>query len=258
MISRTHLEYGDQGFVADQREFFDKLITQDWPTYNDPGWDRLRQLEVRQLLPRVPRCKTILDVGCGCGFRDRLLAGPPSVDRVVGIDYSPKSVQQANTHYPHPKVRRYLGDIFQHEEIVSRHGKFDLVVSFQVIEHLTNPQDFLDACSKCAVDEGFVAVVTPNKGRLQNRVLAWRGRPTELWDPLHFAEYHLQDLRALGRKAGLRYAGSFTHTLSFRLSYRVRLRALTPWGLQLGRVFPRCADVIGVVFKKDRAAGRGR
>jgi hypothetical protein len=32
-MSRLQQEYGNKGYIEDQREFFDKLITQDWDTY---------------------------------------------------------------------------------------------------------------------------------------------------------------------------------------------------------------------------------
>lgn len=192
--ARTQDRYPE--FLEDQREFFDTLITADWETYLDPEWDAARRREVNAILSRVS-ARRVLDVGCGCGFHDVEIANRPGVEEVVGIDYSEKSIETAEREYPHPRVRRRVADVFAPlgEE------PFDLVVSFQVVEHLTSPRDFLAALAANALPGGAVAVVTPNGRRLDNRVRRLRGKAPELIDPQHYAEYAPRELVELG--AGL-------------------------------------------------------
>jgi SAM-dependent methyltransferase len=41
-------------------------------------------------------------------------------------------------------------------------GSFELVVSFQVIEHLEDPTDYLDALARLLAPDGLVMITTPN------------------------------------------------------------------------------------------------
>ena len=252
IAQKTHLEHGNKGYIEDQREFFDKLVTEDWDAYLNPHWDRTRRFEVQQILHLVPHCQSVLDVGCGCGYHDLIFARAAGIERVVGIDYSIKSIERANTHYPHPKVTRFTADIFSDHEMITRAGYFDLVTSFQVIEHLTNPVEFLAACAACAPVGGYVAVVTPNKMRLVNRVRRCFGRVPGLGDPLHFDEYAISDFITMGQKIGLAYTDHFGHSTSFGLKGITLIEGNSAFALKLGQYAPTWANVIGVVFQKKQ------
>ena len=250
IYSKTHQEW-KTGFVEDQREFFDSLITQDWDTYFLPQWDVTRQIEVKQILSLIPDPKSVLDIGCGCGYHDVLFAQSLKDTKVVGIDNSSKSIEQANLHYPHPGVERFTIDILNSDDIVKRiSSTFDLVTSFQVIEHLSRPQEFLNSCTKLCSQNGYIAIVTPNQARLYNRLLALVGLKPEMIDPLHFREYTLNELRFMGKKSGLKTVGSFGHTFDLSFKGLRIINANTGFGMNLGIRFPSLATVIGVVFQK--------
>jgi SAM-dependent methyltransferase len=63
--------------------------------------------------------------------------------------------------------------------------RFDLVVSFQVIEHLEDPTAYLDAIARAMRAEGTALVTTPN-------VLQSDGV-----NPFHVHEYEAEELRAV-------------------------------------------------------------
>jgi SAM-dependent methyltransferase len=219
-------------FVEDQRAFFDRLITDDWDTYVSPEWDAVRRKEVRTILDHTD-AKRVLDIGCGCGFHDVEFASAPGVVEVVGIDYSEKSVETAEREYPHPRVRRTVADAF-----TFRDEPFDLVVSFQVIEHLTDPRAFLETCAKNAAIGGTVAVVTPNRLRLDNRWQTLRRRPALLIDPQHYREYAPSELRDIA--AGLPLAHVATVGLSAQFVLPRLGRNIVPAraGRRLARLAP--------------------
>ncbi|HEY8176696.1 MAG TPA: class I SAM-dependent methyltransferase [Gemmatimonadaceae bacterium] len=249
-MQRTHLEHGDKGFIRDQREFFDTLITQDWQSYVDRAWDRNRAYEVSLIMRRVQSAGRVLDVGCGCGYHDVLFAREERVESVLGIDYSKNSVAVANREYPHPKVTRRVADIFEDTDSIAAAGPFDLVVSFQVIEHLEEPESFLQACAELAVSGGHVVTVTPNRDRAQNRVRTLRGLRPELVDPLHYREFTVDELEAMGRRAGLTPVSFFGRNFSFYAYRWLKAARDTPFMMRLGTFMPKVADCIGVVFRK--------
>ena len=231
-------------YIPDQRAFFDEKITEDWETYFDPAWDEARRFEVARLLACVrPAPRTILDIGCGCGFHDVALAESAGVERVDGFDYSRQSINKAEAHYPHPRVRRFVADLASFEA----ERPYDLVVSFQVIEHAPDAGAFLARAAALAVAGGTVAVVTPNWRRLDNRVRRLLGMPPAVLDPQHLREYAFADLDEYAARAGLVPGPRFGHTL---YAHRPRWMAglPVPLRLRLGALVPGLAHVIGATY----------
>jgi 2-polyprenyl-3-methyl-5-hydroxy-6-metoxy-1,4-benzoquinol methylase len=191
-------------FLSDQRQFFDELITEDWDTYFSPEWDFTRTFEVERLFERV-QPRRVLDVGCGVGFHDRVMAAYACVEQIDAIDYSERSVEKANATYPHPKVHRFAADFLT----FAWERPYDLVVSFQVFEHFDRPDRYLARCAKLAAPGGRIAIVTPNRWRLDNVLRVLTLKKPLLSDPQHFREYTVGTLMRMARAHGLAYAGHF-------------------------------------------------
>jgi 2-polyprenyl-3-methyl-5-hydroxy-6-metoxy-1,4-benzoquinol methylase len=241
--SRVSVHQRYQTTLVDQRQFFDELITEEWSSYINASWDYARRFEIAQLLRRI-KPRRILDVGCGCGFHDAEMAQFPFVEHVTGIDYSAQSIHKANEAYPHPKVSRHVAD-FLADPIEPVH---DLVVSFQVLEHLPEPDQYFQKAIAACVPGGSIAIVTPNWARLDNRVRRRKGMPPALLDPQHFREYTVNELRDIGRTHGLKMIDRFGHTF-----YSGAAPWMTPKNdrvrLQLGAWLLPLAHIIGVVFE---------
>jgi SAM-dependent methyltransferase len=191
-------------YLADQRRFFDELITEDWHTYESADWDHVRRFEVMRLFERV-RPATVLDVGCGCGFHDPVMAAHDFVREVDAIDYSARSIARAEETYPHSKVRRWVADFLE----MPARKPYDLIVSFQVFEHLDRPDCYFEAAARHLAETGRLAIFTPNRRRLDNVLRLLRGQKPLLCDPMHFREYTVGEVGSLARRAGFRPAGSF-------------------------------------------------
>lgn len=173
------------------------------------------------------------------------MAKRAGVDSVLGIDFSENSIEVAQRKYGHPQVQRRVADIRQADL-----GLFDLVVSFEVIEHVIDPTDFMRRCASHARPGGWVAVVTPNWRRLMNRLLPLLRRPPVLGDPQHFFELTHTDLTRLGSEVGLVQADAFSYGLTLfvpRLGWQLIPQRIAP---ELGAKIAPVADKIGAVFRK--------
>jgi 2-polyprenyl-3-methyl-5-hydroxy-6-metoxy-1,4-benzoquinol methylase len=230
-----------QQFVSDQREFFDSLISEDWDTYFSEDWDKLRRYEVAALFELI-QPETVLDIGCGCGFHDLEMAQYPFVAEIQAIDYSSKSIETANRQYPHPKVRRMTADL---RDMTA--ASFELVVSWQVFEHLDDPDSYFSSALRVLKPEGWLVIFTPNRLRLSNVKRILKRQPIQYCDPQHYYEYTPKELKALGARFGLTFVDWFGYGLSGdkridRLPIEKRLR--------LGMRLPWVADAFCVLFKK--------
>lgn len=236
--------------LEDQRQFFDELITEEWASYHNEAWDFSRRFEIERILQSC-RPARVLDIGCGCGFHDAEFAQRPFVQQVDGIDYSRLSIDKANEAYPHPKVSRWVADL----RTDRLQPVYDLVVSFQVIEHLPDPSAYMQFAAAACRAGGRIVVVTPNADRLDNRIRRWRGEPPAMIDPQHFHEYTIRELKELGRAHGLVPREVFSYGLQSLIKPK-----LTPKDFRratrLGAWIPRLANIIGVIYEKpaSRAA----
>lgn len=100
--------------------------------------------------------KDVLDIACGEGYGSAGIraAGAKSV---VGVDIDPVTVDHARRKY-HLEARVGSAELIPAED-----NAFDVVVSFETIEHVANPERFLDECVRVCRPGGKVIVSTPSK-----------------------------------------------------------------------------------------------
>jgi len=102
----------------------------------------------------------VLDAACGTGYGSDLLK-TISKEMVLGIDISNQAVDYANRKYGSKCCTFSKVNVLDMQEL---HDKtFDLIVSFETIEHIANPLKFLENISKLLSPSGYFVVSTPNK-----------------------------------------------------------------------------------------------
>jgi 2-polyprenyl-3-methyl-5-hydroxy-6-metoxy-1,4-benzoquinol methylase len=105
--------------------------------------------------------KRVLDAGCGIGYGSAHLAMNAALS-VVAVDISGEALAEANRLYHHDNLRFVKGDVERLTEVPDLGGPFDVVVSLENIEHLTNPTRFLAGAKQVLTSDGILVVSTPN------------------------------------------------------------------------------------------------
>ncbi|UCE84876.1 MAG: class I SAM-dependent methyltransferase [Deltaproteobacteria bacterium] len=163
----------------------------------------------------------VLDFGSGSGYGAAGLAGGDAL--VVGVDrVAPDARNRGPAHFLRADLRDSpLAD-----------GAFDLVVSFQVIEHLADPSDYLDAIAGALAPEGTALITTPNR------------QTSDGENPFHVREYLAAELAELLRTRfaevevlGIGATGDVARYYAARLERIRRIVKLDP--LRLRRRLPR-------------------
>ena len=133
------------------------------------------------------RNSIVLDIGCGSGYGDDILASTASA--VIALDIDKSIIKYANSKYNNEKIYFIAGDgcsLPFREKIV------DLVVSFQVIEHIEPVKvlQYLKEIRRVLKNNGMCIITTPNR---LLRLLPFQ-KPR---NPEHKKEYDHKELRSL-------------------------------------------------------------
>ena len=126
--------------------------------------------------------REVLDVACGTGIGSSFLrlAGARSV---TGVDVSGACISLAQELYPNCAFMK--GDACA---LPFSAGSFDVAVSFETIEHLSDAASFLDSCLRVLRPGGLLVISTPNRE-------VSRFTP----NPYHIKEFRLGELVELVR-----------------------------------------------------------
>jgi 2-polyprenyl-3-methyl-5-hydroxy-6-metoxy-1,4-benzoquinol methylase len=101
--------------------------------------------------------KRVLDIACGAGFGSYQLAKEGNAARVTGYDIDEKTITYAAIKNKHPKLDFRVNDA----ETFGSNSEYDIIVSFETIEHLKRPLEFLKNINRALVPGGVFFVSTP-------------------------------------------------------------------------------------------------
>jgi ubiquinone/menaquinone biosynthesis C-methylase UbiE len=103
--------------------------------------------------------KIVLDAASGTGYGTYYLANR-GARRVAGIDLSQNATAYANATYRMGSLVFFSGDVTQ---IPCRGQSFDLITSFETLEHLHEPDSFISECKRLLAPKGTLIISTPNR-----------------------------------------------------------------------------------------------
>jgi SAM-dependent methyltransferase len=147
---------------------------------------------VRRAIEDAHESGPVLDVGCGGGLFLRILREHGAT--VLGLDHSQQAASVAWRANGVPALR---GDLV-HAPLPA--SSCAAITMFQVLEHLTNPIEYLDAARELLRPRGRLIVQTPNAACWQFLMLGenWSGIDI----PRHLLDFRARDLEALLESRG--------------------------------------------------------
>jgi len=103
--------------------------------------------------------KQVLDVGCGSGYGSDILASTGAA-KVIGVDISEEAISYCQKYYKQSNLKFEQGDC---TSLKFKEKSFDVIVAFELIEHIENEQKFLNETKRLLKKNGILILSTPNK-----------------------------------------------------------------------------------------------
>jgi len=154
------------------------------PDDTEPG---VVALHVKRYTFALPVCegREVLDVGCGVGYGTAVLA--ETARRVVGGDVDEASIAYARGRYGLPNVEFIVLDA---TALPFGDASFDVVCSFETIEHLDDPEALVREAARVLRSSGSFLVSTPRSAQTTHA-------PE---NPHHRVEFAREDFESMLRK----------------------------------------------------------
>ena len=137
----------------------------------------------------------VLEAGCGEGYGADLIASVAR--RVVAVDYDETTVAHVRSRYP--RVQVLAANL---AAVPMPDSSVDVVVNFQVIEHLWDQPQFITECLRLLRPGGRLLMSTPN------RITFTPGSDTPV-NPFHTRELNAAELRELLQDGGFEIEGMY-------------------------------------------------
>lgn len=157
----------------------------------------------------------ILDVGCGNGNFSVLLKKACNTKEVYGIEISEKGVELAGRN----GVKCHQLDIDE-EDFPFEDDYFDAIFAGEVIEHLYDPDHFLDEVYRVLKPNGIFVLTTPNLASIHNRIALLFGFQPFSMNPSHrFRVGHITDsfrLHASNPDEGVKRETDHIHLFTYK------------------------------------------
>ena len=134
---------------------------------------------------RLARGKRVLDAGCGAGYGSAELA--QAAESVIGVDIAAEAIEFAQANYRQPNLRFEQASC---SALPFAGASFDLVVAFEVIEHLEDWRGFLQEACRVLAPAGQLIVSTPNK------LYYTASRGIHGANPFHVHEFDFEEFHA--------------------------------------------------------------
>jgi O-antigen biosynthesis protein len=130
--------------------------------------------------------KLIADIGCGSGYGCQIIS-TNQAKKVIGLDISFETLKFAKENFSTDNIL-YINS--SADSLPFSSAIFDIVISFEVIEHLENYKGYLAEIKRILKDDGILILSTPN-------VVKHLDRKENGEQNFHVHEFCFQDFKSL-------------------------------------------------------------
>lgn len=141
----------------------------------------------------IYRDKIVTDIGCGCGA---------FLDYINGVASSVIAIEPSEVYRKIMDKKGFITYPYATDALNSWRNKVDVITSFDVIEHVETPQDFLKECNELLVDGGTAIIGTPTDAPVMRELLGTIYEKKILFSTQHLWIFSEDSLRKMAEEVG--------------------------------------------------------
>lgn len=175
-------------------------------------WHKNKINNAKQIIQNLVFRKC-LDVGCASGYMISEIATEYPKATFFGVDVYDKAIKYARLKYPH--IKFYLASA---EKMPFKKNSFDLIISYETIEHVQDPQGFLSEIKGMLKKDGTF-ILAMDSGNLLFKIVwyVWENTTGKVWQGAHLNVFHHTQLEKLVKD----------------LDFKVRKKIFTHFGMEI-------------------------
>ena len=150
--------------------------------YNDTTFEHLHRYAISLQLSAG---KKVLDIACGEGYGSNLIA--QYATEVIGVDISQETIDIATKKYQRDNLKFLQGSA---DAIPCESNYFDVVVSFETIEHHDRHDEMMQEIKRVLTKEGILIISSPDKK-------FYSDKPGGYQNPYHVKELYKDEFQHL-------------------------------------------------------------
>ena len=162
-----------------------KSLSEEW--WNENGkfkiLHKIRPIRVKYILDQMNKKKLknldILDLGCGGGLVSESLSRLGA--NVTGIDFVKNNIEVAKQHSNKKKLK--INYKYANIETLKIKKKYDLIIMYEILEHLDNWEYFLLNISENLKNKGILVISTINRNILSKFATIYLAENVLRWIP---------------------------------------------------------------------------
>lgn len=165
--------------------------------------------------------KKVLDYGCGSGYGTALISD--ACAHITGIDISAEAIVHAKSHFSAENLSFLQIEQVEKAPLPFPDASFDVVLSFQVIEHVADVPAYLQEIYRVLSPGGYVLIATPDRS---SRLFFFQ-KPWNMWHLREYTQNQLQtELESCFSNVEVLQTGGREDVLKIELNRTRRMRWL--------------------------------
>lgn len=174
-----------------------------------------RKIALAKKLLNAIKFKNCLDVGCASGFMVSEIAKLNPKAKYFGIDIYEKVIKHARKTYPNIKF-----EVASASKIPFADNSFDLILFYETIEHVEDPQICLKEIKRVLKEQGHL-ILTMDSGSFLFRMVwyVWEKSYGKIWQGAHLHPFHHKQLEELIKTVGFKIKNKIFSHLGMEITF---------------------------------------